>query len=50
MRNTIYMIANENVGLLDDVYLFHQGDEYFLVVNASTGKKLETFPETLKIY
>ncbi|MBC8259691.1 MAG: glycine cleavage system aminomethyltransferase GcvT [SAR324 cluster bacterium] len=33
------LIANENGGLLDDAYLFRQGDEYFLVVNASNREK-----------
>ena len=29
------LIPNENGGLLDDAYLYHPGEEYFLVVNAS---------------
>ena len=33
------LIANENGGLLDDAYLFHPGEEYFLVVNASNREK-----------
>ncbi|HIL87931.1 MAG TPA: glycine cleavage system aminomethyltransferase GcvT [Deltaproteobacteria bacterium] len=33
------LIPNENGGLLDDAYLYHPGDEYFLVVNASNREK-----------
>ena len=33
------LIPNENGGLFDDAYLYHPGDEYFLVVNASNREK-----------
>jgi aminomethyltransferase len=33
------LIPNENGGLLDDAYLYHPGNEYFLVVNASNREK-----------
>ena len=33
------LIPNENGGLLDDAYLYHPGEEYFLVVNASNREK-----------
>ena len=33
------LIANENGGLIDDAYLYHPGEEYFLVVNASNRQK-----------
>ena len=33
------LIPNENGGLLDDAYLYHPGDEYFLVINASNREK-----------
>ena len=33
------LIPNKNGGLLDDAYLYHPGDEYFLVVNASNREK-----------
>jgi len=33
------LISNENGGLLDDAYLYHPGEEFFLVVNASNREK-----------
>ena len=33
------LITNDNGGLLDDAYLYHPGEEYFLVVNASNREK-----------
>ena len=33
------LIPNESGGLLDDAYLYHPGEEYFLVVNASNREK-----------
>ena len=33
------LIANENGGVIDDAYLYHPGEEYFIVVNASNREK-----------
>ena len=33
------LIANENGGVIDDAYLYHPGEDYFLVVNASNRQK-----------
>ncbi len=41
------LIPNDNGGLLDDAYLYHPGDEYFLVVNASNREKDWTHLEKL---
>ncbi|MDP6729668.1 MAG: glycine cleavage system protein T, partial [SAR324 cluster bacterium] len=33
------LIPNDNGGLFDDAYLYHPGEEFFLVVNASNREK-----------